>query len=466
MDMPTNVIFGTRLKTNPMPAPKEAPKITIPGQFGTQNAPLPLTDDILSKHMMLIGGTGCGKTNTFYHIVSELKQKMTDRDVMIIFDTKGDFYRKFFNPAKDCVIGNSREYRDRSVSWNLFREIAVNGYQEDNFDELYLYSREIAKAFFDGKKSGMQPFFVNAATEVLSAVLYQFLCDQYAQPPEEKKRNLTNKKLKDVFDTWTTSDICAFIADNPLLRSTVALIGTPMTDDDGNFVVDDNGNQIYENGEDAQNSVYTELLVAIRDILTGVFAREGAFSIQKFVRNKGAHTLFIEYDLTMGSVLTPAYRLLIDLALKEALGRESNPTTPHGNVYLVIDELKLLPSLQHLQDAVNFGRSLGVKVMVGLQSITQLQTAYGDEAMNIVAGFSTVMSFRANDYETRAFTTNRYGKNILIEQLRYPDGKDRPEKRDGSCVEDWDVIGLQVGEAIIGLPDAQPFRYRFKEYKR
>lgn len=85
---------------------------------------IPLTNDILSKHIMLLGGIGTGKTNTFFQIVSQLKQNMTNDDVMVVFDTKGDFYKEFYRPG-DIVIsndetatgGNSLDY------WNIFNEI-------------------------------------------------------------------------------------------------------------------------------------------------------------------------------------------------------------------------------------------------------------------------------------------------------------------------------------------------------
>ena len=80
--------------------------------------------------------------------------------------------------------------------------------------------------------------------------------------------------------------------------------------------------------------------------------------MRKSIRGKGNLKIFIEYDLTVGETLTPMYRLLIDLALKEALGRSHSA----GDVYMIIDEFKLLPKLQHIDDALNFGRSLGIKV--------------------------------------------------------------------------------------------------------
>ena len=459
MAIQTSILHGSQLKSNTIPVITDG-KITVPGRYNNRLHNLALSDDILSKHLMLIGGTGCGKTNTFYHMVSALKRQMTNDDVMVIFDTKGDFYQKFYDSKKDVVIGNSRIYRSKSESWNIFKEITVNGYNEANMPELYLYSREIAKAFFEGKKSDSQPFFVNAATEVLTAIFYQALWCNLESSVADKTQNLTNKKIRELFDLWNVSDFCRFISSNDELKSTLSLIGMPELDDEGNYLVDEDGNMIYRSGDEAQNSVYTEVLIAIRDILIGVFAQEGKFSIQNFVRQKGSRTLFIEYDLALGSVLSPIYRLMIDLALKESLGREKSA----GNVYLIIDELKLLPKLKHIQDAVNFGRSLGLKVIVGLQSITQLKEAYGEEAMNIVAGFSTVMSFHANDYETREFTTKLYGKNILIEQYQNPDNTIKVERRDGNCVEDWDVTTLGVGEAIVGLPFSQPFRFKFERY--
>ena len=81
------------------------------------------------------------------------------------------------------------------------------------------------------------------------------------------------------------------------------------------------------------------------------------------VRGKGGRAIFVEYDLAVGETLAPVYRLLIDQALKEALSRNENT----GQVYVIADEFKLLPKLQHIDDALNFGRGLGVRVVAGIQ---------------------------------------------------------------------------------------------------
>ena len=73
------------------------PSISIGGVCNGSRAYLSLNESILSRHMMLIGGTGCGKTNTFFYLVNQVKRSMTEDDVMIVFDTKGDYYKSFYN---------------------------------------------------------------------------------------------------------------------------------------------------------------------------------------------------------------------------------------------------------------------------------------------------------------------------------------------------------------------------------
>lgn len=115
---------------------------------------------------------------------------------------------------------------------------------------------------------------------------------------------------------------------------------------------------------------------------------------------------------------------------------------------------------------MNFGRSLGVKVFAGLQSIDQLYENYGEaRGKNIVAGFSSVFSFKANDEDTRKFTTGLYGKNYVLEQYRSITNAVVEEKRLGDVVEDWDISGLEVGEAIVGLPNVSPFKFKFDLYR-
>lgn len=168
----------------------------------------------------------------------------------------------------------------------------------------------------------------------------------------------------------------------------------------------------------------------------------------------------MEYDLSIGQTLTPMYRLLFDLALKEALGRQR----VEGNVYLILDEFRLLPHLQHIDDGVNFGRSLGVKIIAGVQNVEQLFETYGENrGRSILAGFSNFFQFRNDDPSTLKYLTERSGRNVVLDEYLDMKGQLADSKRSGSTIEDWDLASLEKGEAIVSLAFSRPFRFHFDE---
>ena len=433
-----NVIQGTAVSKNGLPVTTGTPSLLLKGEFNGKPASFGLDEDVISKHMMLVGGTGCGKSTLFYHIIEQLKKKMTADDVMIIFDSKGDFYSKFYS-KKDCVIGNSPQYIQQSERWNIFKEILADGWDDR---QVMMNATEICKALFEErtKNNSSNPFFPNAARDLLAAILVTTI-----RLGEGEKQfvveNFYNNRIKEFLDSCSGPDICDYLDGFGDMRSVMS----------------------YIEGDSAQSQgVLAEMFSVVRDVFMGVFCEKGKFSMRNFVRQKGGRTLFIEYDLSIGSVLTPVYKMLFDLALKEALGR----TKSQGNVYFICDEFKLLPNLQHIDDGVNFGRSLGVKVFAGLQSIEQLYEIYGQSrGKNLAAGFSSIIAFRANDVTTREYISSLHGKNMVLEQYRMLNNTMVEEKRIGSTVEDWDLNNLKVGEAIVGLPFAPPFRFYFEMYR-
>jgi hypothetical protein len=119
-------------------------------------------------------------------------------------------------------------------------------------------------------------------------------------------------------------------------------------------------------------------------------------------------------NLAVGKSAVAYHSLLFDLALKEALGRGRS----EGNIYLICDEFRLLPYLQHIDDGVNFGRSMGVKVIAACRASISLPRCTSSAGANIAAGFSTVMAFRANDRDTREYVSGLFGRNYIKEEYR------------------------------------------------
>ncbi len=439
--MQKNSLFGSMLDTNTPPKIADSkygePTVCFYGDTNGRPSDIKLNSEILSRHLMLIGGTGCGKTNTFFHIVNQLKPNMQPNDVMIIFDTKGDYYKQFYDAGNDLVLSTSEQYKSASIIWNIFEEFLIDGVEPNTVSENIA---EISWGLFSEaiNKNSSNPFFPNAARDLFSAIL-TCLYRKTGKNENLKSLYLNNKFLRKYLDSINANSLKELLQSQPDQAAVMTYIG------DGK--------------NDQGLGVFAELQSVIRKIFVGAFAEKGNFSIRKFVREKKAKTLFIEYDLTRGATLTPIYKLLIDLALKEAMNKSDSE---RGNVYLFCDEFKLLPDLMHIENAVNFGRSLGLKVFAGLQSIEQITENYGESrGKNIIAGFSSVFSFRANDETTRQFTVGKYGKNFVVEQYDY----EHREKRIGNVVEDWELGTLQKGEAVIGLTDYPPFKFKFELFQ-
>lgn len=439
MNIKKTPIYGSIVDDNPIPTSKGTPLIYIPGQFKNKSTSLIIDEETLSKHFMLLGGTGCGKTNVFYHFVHQIKKQLGPNDAMIVFDTKGDYYN-LFGSSKDYVIGGGNLFSDISEKWNIYKEIVSDGWDQRNAE---INAQEISWAIFrEAIDKSKDPFFPHAARDLFSAIL-MCMIEEGRDDIAYRREFLFNSELKRALDESTIYEVKEMIESHPSFASVLSYIG--------------------DGSSEQALGVYAEMLGTVRKLMQTCFDDKGMFSIRDFVRKSGGKTLFVEYDISIGQSLTAIYSLLFDLALKEALGRRK----PNGNVYFICDEFRLIPYLQHIEDGVNFGRSMGVKIIAGLQSINQLTEAYGKErGNNILAGFSSIMAFHANDKYTRDYIVGLHGKNIVLEQYRTIDNSLREERHEAHVVEDWNMSDLEVGEAVVSFPFGRPFKYRFDLYRK
>lgn len=428
----SEVLFGDRLYAERVPQIQEAnPLLALTGTDGAGNrAAIPISAQTLGKHIMLLGGIGTGKTNAFNQILARLRDALGGDSVVIIFDTKGDFYRTFYRPG-DVVISNDETACDsarRANYWNIFRELDGSG------PMLMENIVEISKSLFaEACEKTNQPFFPNAARDIFTATLWHFMVSK--SPLEQ-----TNRHLSDFLFSASPADLRRMLMTYPRFRAMVS------------YIQNDNSAQT--------QGVLAELQQVIRQIFIGNFNKHGTLGLRALTREKGGRFIFVEYDLSIGSMLGPVYTLMYDLAIKESICRERSA----GNVFFVVDEFRLLPNLMHIDDAVNFGRSLGVKFMIGVQNVEQIYDNYGQErARSIMSGFLTNIVFRVNDSPSRQHVKDIFGKNRKKDSyssLIATKGLIE-ETREGQVVEDWDITDLDVGQAIIGLPGREPFLFRF-----
>ena len=401
-----------------------------------QGPPVNLTFDneLLSTHVLFLGGIGSGKTNAMKHLIRPLRDRAGQDDVFVIFDTKGDFLRTFPRDG-DAVISSHPEEEQGGVVWNLFRDRSSDPVTRE--EEIY----EIASTIFsdDLKQAGQNMFFASAARDIFAAVV-QVMADEDRPHSHEQLRARLEMPAYELQDL---------------------LIGDPRLAGPARFL---------EN-ETTANSVLSYLQTALRKSFSGVFGRPGDFSVRDFMRKRGGRALFIEYDIAAGSSLLPVYRVLIDMAIKEALGlgRERLRTVQPvpDNFFFLMDEFALLPQLSHMSDGINFGRELGLKFLVATQNVNQVLHGYSTEiGESILSGFGTLFSFRLMDDASRRLVQQRFGANRKQITTYSPVRNEGVHQIvvSGNVIEDWYMSGLGRGKCIALLPGEPPFYFEFKKF--
>lgn len=443
--MNENILYGGTVEQGRYVPTKAEPRLFFRDQANGRM--FAVDEPSVFRHILMLGGSGSGKTNVLNQIVAQTLRwtSAAPKDgVSLIFDTKGDYlsHRGFFKPG-DYLIGNDAAHRARSDVWNIFEEILADG---DDPVDCEANAREIANVLFKDRGSKTQPFFADAARDIFANMLVYFVRRRRDDPAFWGDK-LNNADLIAFLRRSTASQFVKCFQLYPDMRGLITYIG------------DGTSNQAL--------GVFGELNSMLNDCFQGVFCKKAApgqrpFSIRRAIREKGGRTIFILYDMSIGETLIPMYRLLIDLALKEALSNHAN-----GHTHLFLDEMKLTPKLTHLEDALNVGRSKRVSVVAGLQSVGQIYSTYGHDAGQVIlGGFGSVIALNTRDWESREYVTRLFGPNIAA--YRYESGSRAPidREREGCTVEHWHIQRLAPGHAVVGLasqPD--PFFFYFEKDK-
>lgn len=405
-----------------------------PGIFlSTDDGNFIINSDDLSTGVVAVGSTGCGKTTIFFKALDGIIPKMTRNDVMLIFDSKGDYKDCYYDPQNPdhIIISLSAKDRDIAKSWNLYSELF-----DDNGkfgEDIELIAGEISKALFKGMESKTQPFFSISAEDLFAKILLSFVRDAARSGDLTK---LNNQSLSN----FISGDNKQLIEQSTKYNDFKYLTS---------YVGDGTSNQAL--------GVYGYLMSMKNRVFVSTLRKKqpsGDFSIRRLVRERGGKVVFLEYDMKYADTLSVIYSLFYDLAIKEALSSSQNK----GDIFFVCDEYNLIPYVKHMEELLNFGRSKGCKTLVGLQSVAQLQKNYSEaEANSILAGFLTAICFKNTDYETRKYVKERFGETFEV----YNFGGTNVT-RNGFTVNDSDLKNLRVGEAIIDMKNVPPFITRFK----
>jgi len=412
---------------------RELMKQGIPG---TENNGVEIGEGILQRHLLFLGAIGSGKSVAMYHLIEGLRKSATEDDVFVFFDAKGDYHQKFYQSG-DYTLTNSLEDVAGKVHWNIFEDILAS--PTEKRDEVIW---EIASSIFqEDIRASNAPIFAIGARDLFAAIL----CAKTRELEVEG-----TVETHETFITWLQNVNDSKLRNLLLRHNDLKWVR--------NYIKK-------ENDVRTNQSFLMHLYQNLFSIFTGSFGKPGNFALTKAIQERGAKAVFLEYDIASAQTLKPIYTLLLDLAMKNVLGQKEKDV--RGNVYFILDEFPLIPRLNYLDNALNFGRSLGMRVLAGIQNVGQIHYTYDTGLGNsILSGFGTVFTFRLFDEPSRMFVRNRHGMNK--HSIAY--GSSNASKGvqdaivDGYVIEDWDITSLTVGECIVSPFNEEPFKFLPKNY--
>ncbi len=328
---------------------KKAP-ITCPLQLG----PISFPPAIETQHILILGAVGTGKTNAINYILKQLRDR---GEKIVLFDIKGDYCQKFYSPDIDLILNPLDE---RYCGWNFLNDI----------NDLDLEVRDVAASIIPppaGGGDGTEKYFREASADVLSVMI----------------KYLKTLNKKDI----TPAEIVKLIAIGPTkLRDT--LQDHPPTATETGIA------HIHKTGAEGQIGGIMSTLAQFCHIFSLIQTKNNDFSLRGWWKKDGPGVAFLTLPPAYEALLSNYYSMIINILTFEAL---TWPDDLMRRRFVIIDELPALPRIQTIMRLIREGRSKGVSMIIGSQTVQAIKEKYGNEGAGTILDMNTRLFFRINN---------------------------------------------------------------------
>lgn len=326
-----------------------------------------------TSHFLVLGATRTGKGVLLNQMIRQINERKTTHntgDKIILYDLKGEFVSKHYNPANDIIF---YPYDKRSVGWNIFNEI-----------ESYPDFDTIAKSLYTATDT-RDEYWYNCARDVFRMGLV-FL---------KSSGETTNRGLWEFFSQDLES-MKAALESLPLgEKGALKHISNPETNQAATIL-----------------SIVQERIQFFRYLVDV----DGTFSLRKYIRDEhNQKNLYLLNIINYAEIFRPLMTFAIDTIIRETL---SLPDKLDRRIFFVLDEIGSLYRLDSLLNLLTVGASKGASIICANQDIGRIEETYGkSNAKTFFNNFNTDFILRVNEPETAEFLSKAIGERQVIKKV-------------------------------------------------
>lgn len=383
-----------------------------------------LVKDSETRHIIVTGTTGSGKTNLINNI---LPQVILAKRPAVVIDQTGEMIAKYYDKGRGDIIFNPLD--SRTHSWDFWTDNSndIIGIGNDVNSRVEKFANVLFKY---GKKpySGGDPFWDNSA-EIIFCECVQYLFRKNLRSITELQKMLGSIPLKQLEHRLAGTKASRYL--NEANRITAGSILSVM----------------------ATNAKPLSLLVDSRK----------KFSLKDYfvgIKHGSPAWLFLSSPPDLREVTMPLLACIFELAVSYLIGMGINQDR---RLWFVIDELASLGRLNGFSSLMSEGRKYGGCVLAATQSISQLFENFGTHSGSSIFGqFATKFVFRTDEPSATKIITDIFGeleyrhqqKNTSFGANELRDGISYTEQQKARSLITTDMLAsLADLECFVGLPE-------------
>jgi hypothetical protein len=295
-----------------------------------------------------------------------------DKHRALVYDAKLEVVPQLEGMDLQAPVLILNPFDKRSVAWDMAVDITEPA-----------TAKQIASIFIPDEKNSSQPFFANAARQLLEGVMVAFILTRPQQ--------------------WTLRDVLVALKSGS--RLIAVLSSTPETKD----LV-----ETYLSNDKESKSIIATIGTKLGplDVVAALWeSASSKVSLRDWLSSESILVLGNDeaYRSSLDVINQVIFKRVVELLLAQ-------PETTLGRTWFFLDEVKEAGNLDALGRLMTKGRSVGASVVLGFQDIDGMYESFGEnQAKSILGQCSTKVFLRLDSPETAKWAETVFGEYEAIE---------------------------------------------------